>query len=121
MTTTGTHRLIAAFTRPPDLENSNVGRLVMWAGLLTGGLPCGLLFAFGIAGARPVSQLAPYGALVLLYLGLLLAICIPSQLSRWIWRHLWAFLLAIGLVCLSIQSLVGESFLQPVVVLVPLI
>jgi hypothetical protein len=43
------------------------------------------------------------------------------SLAYWMWRHLWAFLLAIGLVCLGIQSLVGESFLQPVVFLVPLI
>ena len=92
----------------------------MWAGLLTGGLPCGLLFALGLAGAELISQLALYAVLVLLYLGLVLAICTPSPLSRWIWRHLWAFLLVIGLLCLGIQSLVAESFLQPIVFLVPL-
>jgi signal transduction histidine kinase len=116
-----THQLIEAFTRPPDLENSNVGRVVMWAGLLAGGLPCGLLFTLGITRAVPISRLALYAALVLLYLALLLAICIPSRLSHWIWRRLWAFLLTIGLVCLGIQSLIGESFLQPIVFLVPLI
>ena len=121
MTTTATHQWTALFTRPPDLANSNVGRLVMWAGLLAGGLPCALLFALGLAGAALVSQLALYAVLVLLYLGLLLAICIPSQVSRWIWQRLWAFLLAIALVCLGIQSLVEESFLQPIVFLVPLI
>jgi signal transduction histidine kinase len=119
--TTGARQFIAAFTRPPDLEHINLGRLVMWSGLMAGGLPCGLLFALGIAGAGLVSHLALYAALVLLYLGLLLAICIPSRLSRWLWRWLWAFLLAIGLVSLAIQSLVNESFLQPIVFLVPLI
>ena len=68
----------------------------MWSGLLAGGLPCGLLFAVALADAAPVSRLALYAALVLVYLGLLLAICIPSALSRWIWRRLWVFLLAIG-------------------------
>jgi signal transduction histidine kinase len=93
----------------------------MWAGLLSGGLPCGLLFALGLIGAQLISNLAAYAVLVVLYLGLVLAICLPSPLSRWIWRHLWAFLLTIGLVCLGIQSLISESFLQPIVFLVPLI
>jgi signal transduction histidine kinase len=114
-------KFIAAFTRPPDLENSNVGRMVMWSGLLAGGLPCGLLFAVALANAAPVSQLGPYAALVVVYLGLLLALCVPSALSRWIWRRLWLFLLAIGLICLAIQALAGESFLQPIVFLVPMI
>jgi signal transduction histidine kinase len=114
-------KFIAAFTRPPDLENSNVGRMVMWSGLLAGGLPCGLLFGVALTNAAPASTLALYAALVALYLGLLLAICIPSALSRWIWRRLWLFLLAIGVVCLAIQALAGESFLQPIVFLVPII
>ena len=121
MTTTATHQWTRLFTRPPNLEHTEVGRLVMWAGLLTGGLPCGLLFALSLAGDALASQLAVYAALVALYLGLVLAICTSSPLSRWIWRHLWAFLLLIGLVCLGIQSLVAESFLQPIVFLVPLI
>jgi signal transduction histidine kinase len=119
--TTSTDRIIASFTRPPNLEHTEVGRLVMWAGLLTGGLPCGLLFAVGLSNGASVFQLALYAALVLLYLAMVLAICVPSRLSRWIWRHLWAFLLAIGLVALAIQSLVDDSFLQPIVFLVPLI
>ncbi|MEO7909967.1 MAG: histidine kinase, partial [Roseiflexaceae bacterium] len=121
MTPTSTYQWTTAFTRPPNLEHTEVGRSVMWAGLLTGGLPCGLLFALGLVGAELIPNLALYAVLVVLYLGLVLAICTPSPLSRWIWRHLWAFLLTIGLLSLGIQSLVNESFLQPILFLVPLI
>jgi signal transduction histidine kinase len=93
----------------------------MWAGLLTGGLPCGLLFLVGLSNGASSLQLALYAGSVLLYLAMVLAICTPSRLSRWIWRHLWAFLLAIGLVALAIQSQVDDAFLQPIVFLVPLI
>jgi signal transduction histidine kinase len=120
--TTRAQKLIAAFTRPPDLENVGVDRLVMWAGLLASGLPCALLLVIAIARGSPtMSDRAVYAALVLSYLGLLLLIDVPSRISRWLWRRLWAFLLAIGLVCMTIQSLVDESFLQPIIFLVPLI
>src|SRR5262245_22599244 len=111
------HKLLAALTRPPDVTNVEVGRLVMWAGLLASGLPCGLLLLVGIANGMPLATAALYSALVALYLALLLAIDVPSPISHWIWRHLWAFLLALGLVCLAIQSLVDESFLQPIIFL----
>src|SRR5262249_8871316 len=103
--TTRAHKLLAAFTRPPDVTNVEVGRLVMWAGLLASGLPCGLLLVIGITRGLLLAYAALYGALVALYLGLLLLIDIPSAISRWIWRHLWAFLLVLGLVCLAVQSL----------------
>jgi len=120
--TTRAQKLIAAFTRPPDLENVGVDRLVMWAGLLASGLPCALLLVIAIARGSPtMSDRTVYAALVLSYLGLLLLIDVPSRISRWLWRRLWAFLLAIGLVCMTIQSLVDESFLQPIIFLVPLI
>src|SRR5215470_11950337 len=118
---TVTHRLIAAFTRPPDLENINVGGLVMWAGLAAAGLPCALLLSFGIVYHVLIANVAVYAALVLLYLALLLLIAVPSRASHWLWRHIWAFLLLIGLLCLAIQSLIVESFLQPIIFLVPFI
>ncbi len=118
--TTRAHKLLAAFARPPDVANVEVGRLVMWAGLLASGLPCGLLLLVGIANGLPLVTTALYSALVALYLALLLAIDVPSPVSRWIWRHLGAFLLALGLVCLAMQSLVDDSFLQPIIFLVPL-
>ncbi|HEU5098079.1 MAG TPA: histidine kinase, partial [Roseiflexaceae bacterium] len=77
--------------------------------------------AVALGNAAPISQLGLYAGLVVVYLGLLLALCIPSALSRWIWRRLWVFLLAIGLICLAIQAVAGESFLQPIVFLVPMI
>lgn len=119
--TTQTRQLIAALTHRPDFEHIEVGRSVKWAGLLASALPCGLLLVVGLARGLPLAITAIYAATALLYLVLLLAIDLPSRLSRWIWRHLWAYLLAIGLVALALQSIAGEAFLQPVIFLVPLV
>jgi signal transduction histidine kinase len=118
---TGARKFVAALARPPDVEDIEVGRPIMWAGLLTSGLPCALLLIVGIISDELIAWLAPYSALILLYLGLLLLLDIPSRVSRWLWRRLWAYLLVIGLVCLAIQSLIRESFLQPIIFLVPLV
>ena len=119
--TTGARKLAAALAKPPNVEDVEVGRPIMWAGLLTSGLPCALLLVLAIISGLLIEQVVAYAALVVLYLGLLLLIDIPSRISRWLWRWLWAYLLAVGLVCLAIQSLIRESFLQPIILLVPLV
>ena len=119
--TTGARKFVAAPARPPDVEDVEVGRPIMWAGLLTSGLPCAFLLVAATASGLLIERVAPYSALVLVYLGLLLLIDIPSRVSRWLWRRLWAYLLIVGLVCLAIQSLIRESFLQPIILLVPLV
>ncbi|HET9223570.1 MAG TPA: GAF domain-containing sensor histidine kinase [Roseiflexaceae bacterium] len=109
---------------PADLtavENFEIAAPVMWAGLLTSGLPCAVLLAVGIIAGELIESVALYGLLVLVYIGLLLLLDIPSQVSRWIWPRLWLYLLVLGLVGLAIQSLIRESFLQPIVFLVPLV
>src|SRR5262245_39792160 len=118
--TTGARKFVAALARPPDVEDVEVGRPIMWAGLLMSGLPCALLLTIGIISGELIEGIAPYSALILLYLGLLLLIDIPSRVSRWLWRRLWGYLLVAGLVCLAIQSQIHESFLQPIVFFVPL-
>jgi signal transduction histidine kinase len=119
--TTGARKFIAALAKPPDVEDIEVGRPIIWAGLLMSGLPCALLLTVAITSGELIEWTVPYGALALLYLGLLLLIDIPSRASRWLWRRLWAYLLVVGLVCLAIQSLIRESFLQPIVFFVPLV
>jgi signal transduction histidine kinase len=113
-------QLIAALRRRPDIENAEVGRLVMWAGLLASALPCALLLATALARGLSLAGALIYGATVALYLCLLLLIDVPSRVSHWLWRHLWLYLLALGLVSLAMQSMVNESFLQPIVFLVPM-
>jgi signal transduction histidine kinase len=119
--TTRAQQLVAALTRKPDIEHIEVGRMVMWAGLLTSALPCGLLLAIGLLGGLALGAPLVYAGAVLLYMGMLLLIDIPSRVSRWLWRRLWLFLLALGLVGLVIQSMINESFLQPIIFLVPMI
>jgi signal transduction histidine kinase len=103
------------------MADAEIGQPVMWTGLLASGLPSGLLLIVGLTKGIPLASIALYGAAVLLYLGLLLLIDIPSPIARWLWRHLWVFLLAIGLVALVIQAIAGEAFLQPIIFLVPLV
>jgi hypothetical protein len=114
-------QLIAAFTRSPDDADIEIGQSVMWTGLLASGLTSGLLLIVALAKGVPLASIALYAAAVLLYLGLLVLIDIPSPIARWLWRHMWVFLLAIGLVALAIQAMAGEAFLQPIIFLVPLI
>ncbi|MFN8505567.1 GAF domain-containing sensor histidine kinase [Kouleothrix sp.] len=120
-TPTHTRRLAEAFTRPPNLEDIDVGRLVMWAGFLSSALPSALLLTLSLLSGRLALRPALYTLLVLAYLALLLLIDIRSALSLWIWRRLWAFLLLLSLVCLAIQSQMRESFLQPLIFILPLI
>ena len=110
-----------AVRRPPALEPIELGRTVMWAGLLASALPCGLLLVLALISGQLISNTPVYTALVVMYLALLLAIDLPSQLAQWLWRHLWAYLVAISLVCLAIQAQVSESFLQPIIFLIPII
>jgi signal transduction histidine kinase len=117
--TTRTQQLIAAFTQPPVLERAEMGRMVMWAGLLASGLPCGLLLLIALWSGEFIKNVSTYAALVALYITLLLLINVQSRSAIWIWRHLWVFLLAVSLVCLAIQAQVSEAFLQPIIFLIP--
>jgi len=112
-------QLIAAFTQPPALERAEVGRMVMWAGLLASALPCGLLLLIALWSGEFIKNTGAYAALVALYIVLLLLINIRSPSAIWIWRHLWLFLLLMSFVCLAIQVQVTESFLQPIIFLIP--
>jgi signal transduction histidine kinase len=113
--------LIQALLRPPDVEHAEVGRLVMWAGLLATALPCALLLATALTRGFTVAEALVYASLVLVYLALLLLIDVPSMAARWLWQHLWLYLLGLGLVAFLIQSRVNESFLQPIIFLVPIV
>jgi signal transduction histidine kinase len=119
--TTRTQQLLTALTRQPDIEHAEVGRLVMWAGLLASALPCALLLMVALSHGLPLTDAAIYTTTVLVYLALLLLIDIPSRVARWLWRHLWLYLLVLGGVALAIQSMVNESFLQPIIFLVPMV
>src|SRR5215211_5248479 len=117
--TTRTQQLIAAFAQPPAIERAELGRMVMWAGLLASALPCGLLLLIALQSGEFIENTGAYAALVALYLTLLILINIQSPGAAWIWRHLWLFLVLMSFVCLAIQAQVDESFLQPIIFLIP--
>jgi signal transduction histidine kinase len=114
-------KLLAAYAEPPNIANVDVGQPVMWTGLLASGLPCALLLIVGIIEGRTLLATVAYAALLLLYLALQLLLAMPSRFAPRIWRHVWAYLLVVGLVCLALQAQTKESFLQPIVFLVPMI
>jgi hypothetical protein len=60
---TDSRKSIAAPAEPPDVENIEIGPLVMWAGLLTSGLPCALLLVLAIISGELIKSPARYGAL----------------------------------------------------------
>jgi signal transduction histidine kinase len=111
----------AAIAQPPVPERAALARPVMLAALLACVLPCGLILTLALISGLLIENPSTYAALVGLYIGLLLLIDIPSRVSDWLWRHLWVFLLALSLVGLAVQAQVLESFLQPIIFLVPLI
>lgn len=110
-----------SFWHPPDLEQVGVGQPVIWAGLLATVLPCGLLLLIAVGAGELIARPGRYALTLALYLALVLAIDIRSRLSAWLWRRLWAFLLALSLVCFVLQAQAAESFLQPIVFINPLI
>lgn len=114
-------KLISALTPPPQLEQADLGRLVMWAGLLASALPCALLLSVALLSGLLIHNPALYAAIVVFYVVLLLLLDIRSRTAAWLWRYLWGYLLALSLVCLAIQAQADESFLQPIVFLIPLI
>ncbi|KPV50034.1 hypothetical protein SE17_29280, partial [Kouleothrix aurantiaca] len=102
--------MLESFTRPPDLDNVEVGQTVLGAGLVAGTLPSLLLMTLDIdiIHNRPV-----YATLLAIYITLLLSLIVRTRITLWLWRHLWAYLLVLSLVCLAVQSQIAESFLQP--------
>jgi signal transduction histidine kinase len=104
--------MLESFTRPPDLDNVEVGQTVLGAGLVAGTLPSLLLMTLDIdiIHNRPV-----YATLLAIYITLLLSLIVRTRITLWLWRHLWAYLLVLSLVCLAIQSQIAESFLQPII------
>jgi hypothetical protein len=112
-------QLTAAFSQPAAMERADLGRMVMWAGLLASALPCSLLLLIALWSGEFIKNTGTYAALVALYIVLLLSINIQSPGAIWIWRHLWLFLLLMSFVCLAIQAQVAESFLQPIIFLIP--
>jgi signal transduction histidine kinase len=105
----------------PEAEVVDLGRGIVLIGLMAGGVACGAILFTGITQGITTREATIYGALALLYLALVLAPAVPWSGARWIRRYLWAYLLLLGMVCLALQALSGENFLQPLVFTIPLV
>ncbi|HEY0606994.1 MAG TPA: GAF domain-containing sensor histidine kinase [Herpetosiphonaceae bacterium] len=100
-------------------------RSLLWAGLLAGLIGCVVPLALGLAmSGTPmhgrVTSWTPVRALS--YAALALIFMVLTQLPRltlpgiqWLCQRTWAYLLLMGLICLLLQTLSGDPFIQPII------
>lgn len=106
-------------------------RSLLWAGLLAGLIGCAVPLALGLTvGWTPIHGLATdwAPARALSYAALALIFMVLTQLPRltlpgiqWLCRRTWAYLLLMGLICLLLQTLSGDPFIQPIIFTVPVV
>ncbi len=113
--------LQAERAKPPHIDGLDVGRGMLWVGLMAGGVACGSILVIGIANGISPARAITYGVVALLYLVLTLIPNISWLRMRWVWRHLWVYLLIVGLVSTALLALSGETFLQPLVFTLPIV
>jgi signal transduction histidine kinase len=88
---------------------------------MAGGVACGSILVIGIVNGVSPERAITYGVVALLYLALTLIPNVSWLGALWVWRHLWAYLLIVGLVSTALHALSGESFLQPLVFTLPIV
>jgi signal transduction histidine kinase len=94
---------------------------LLWAGLVAGLVGCGLPLARGLAtGWTPLFALG-YGLLALIFLVLTQLPKLRLPGIRWLCERTWAFLLLMGMLCLVLQALSGDPFIQPIVFTIPIV
>lgn len=106
-------------------------RSLLWAALLAGLIGCAVPLGLGlVAGWKPMHGLATNWtpARALSYVALALLFIVLTQLPRltlpgfqWLCRRTWAYLLLMGLICLLLQTLSGDPFIQPIIFTVPVV
>lgn len=96
-------------------------RSLLWAGLMAGLVGCGLPLAQGLATDWSVARVAAYTALALIFLMLtqLPRLTLPG--IQWLCQRTWAYLLVMGLLCVVLQALSGDPFIQPIIFTVPIV
>jgi signal transduction histidine kinase len=105
----------------PDIDAREVGQGLLWVGLMAGGVACGAILVHGVLDGVPLEAALTYAGLALVYLVLTLIPHLRWRGTRWLWQHLGVYLLITGLVCMALQALSGETFLQPLIFTVPIV
>ncbi len=88
----------------PDIDAQEVGQGSLWVGLMAGGVACGAVLVHGLLDGSALEAAITYAVLALVYLALTLISHLRWRGRRWLWQHLWVFLLLTGLVCVALQS-----------------
>jgi signal transduction histidine kinase len=99
--------------------SEEVGGSLGWVGLAAGIVSCGTALALGLAAGWSAAHILGYVVVALVFLALTQAYRLPL-LRRLIIRP-WVYLLVAGLVCLVLQALSQDPYLQPMAFVIPLV
>lgn len=121
MLTPRTYNLLSTLTRLPALAPAEISRTLGWIGLLAALVACGVPLVSGIIAGWSVGHSIGYGSLMLFLLGMTRWHCLSGGRARWLHTHLWLYLLLAGLLCLALQIVSGDPFIQPMLFSVPLV
>ena len=95
--------------------------VLLWVGLLTGIVGCGVPFVLGLVAGWPVEYVLGYGVLAALYLPLTQIPSVSLPIVGALGNHLWLYVLIMGGLGWGLQTLSGDPFLQPLVFQVPFV
>lgn len=111
----------AAILEETVLDERAEHRSLLWAGLLAGLTGCVVPLVRGLATGWTPTLALGYGVLALSFIVLtqLPRLTLPG--IQWLCQRTWAYLLLMGVICLLLQALSGDPFIQPIIFTVPIV
>ncbi len=98
-----------------------VPRAVGWVGALAGMVGCGIPLVLGIGAGWSFPKVLGYAGLALLYLMLTQSFNLMQVFAPAVRRPRAMYFLISGLICLALQTISGDPYLQPIVFTAPLV
>lgn len=116
-----TQKLVASLTAPPEPDPCEISSGIGGTGLVAALIACGVPLTMGLLTGWSPGRVIGYSSVALVYLGLTQTHYLSRAFDRWRWRWLWVYLLLAGLVCLVLQIISGDAFIQPIAFTVPVV
>ncbi len=111
-------------TTIPESTNQSqkaVGLVPLLSGVLAGLIGCGVPLAGGLSTGWTLERAAAYMLVALVYLALISMPGVPLLAVQAFCNRRWVFVTLGGLLCLALQTLSGDAFIQPIVFSVPFV
>ncbi|MBC8163569.1 MAG: sensor histidine kinase [Roseiflexaceae bacterium] len=108
----------------PDAAYKNpatIGVMPLLSGVLAGLIGCGVPLAEGMSTGWSAARIAAYLLVALAYLALISAPGLPFRSVQALCNQRLVFVTLGGLLCLALQALSGDAFIQPIVFTVPFV